>query len=1207
MTGIINVMPSEGENKSQDPKMVADDAYDIDDGDNDIGLHDDYDGARNEILVDASHESLVSGAREMSPRKKAIKNIISLDTMCGQFATDANSTVGVDVSCGAIPSFTKEVPYNSAGLSLVDSVEKSPSNGFFSPNHRRRKRPTRISSMPAASPNNDTIIVERRLRASDIMLTSNRRKRPSFRPSNPRVERFNYAKALLRSDKELERLSRTIRSEINESELFELAQAAEKAAALGVDNFSGRASTFGGEQHRKGRKELEKTIDGSTMNGARAATTQHNTATYSLAKIPTPNQAKPQQLQQFEIDNWKKANRNSEQSLLDHARAAAAAVVVAKQAVQLQSSATEQIRREPEKRSMGIDSLRDVNEVIPVWKELHHHMRTHFYRASVEENSLFFSEPETISAPPTKDPTIPNTTNSASPAAKENIKDHADDQRKKSFLDNLTGMKLLPNFQPKESPLIEDATCESNNETEEHGTFSVDDSEALDLSAPLRLINSDECLQSEGDGLSHESKHLNGDKLHGQATHLAPRLPRMSEGFNREVMQISTEDMPVSLERSTSDDESSSDSDDDDYDQTSSVSLRDKNVALRSQAYHEDEYEVVESAASSAEEKRESSLSSPQYEQLSPASPSKSYILGHSSPQFPENASSAAPSTPTYNVIPPRRSSGFSTPVHLRVIKRIHSNSVSEDNRSSSNDYLNGSKPERSQSVDLQEGACASTPATSEYAQFEPNSIVQKSSGRSPQILTVPPSFEYAKAAHLDLPTIPSMKGKTERQKVSRNFGRRIDRAQWKAGSVSPPNSPIALTEPSKLIANEGSEDHSFLMHKQTQSRELDGLSVELKTAPSSKTAGVNDQQRDAAAFEESLRMSILKSQHEDAMDEKKECDNATTSSSRLSTCDDRRNSLSPMPTEESSSLFDRKQGKLGHPSADHNEFVSSLRKRVEKSKSTTKSTNTAPLANGTAIETFGPDETSERKELELNHSMCTDESSEVDFDKISVCHSMPQTEVSFKIAVQTVQGVAAQTVQEVFSHLSLGGTKSEVLSREWQAEGENKEYLSNYFYCAKTTKGGNLRRSSLEVSSPLEDDSNGLVCAEPCNDRDFRCHMFGIDTMCGGLIDLLPNDVDANEKVQDKNGILSQTPTRDRTSSISTDKINRNQLHSNTGPDSQEPVDETWLGMVQKVASERLNLQFQTDENEMDSSRHRRPYTPPGLSRKLPNPNQTI
>jgi hypothetical protein len=116
---------------------------------------------------------------------------------------------------------------------------------------------------------------------------------------------------------------------------------------------------------------------------------------------------------------------------------------------------------------------------------------------------------------------------------------------------------------------------------------------------------------------------------------------------------------------------------------------------------------------------------------------------------------------------------------------------------------------------------------------------------------------------------------------------------------------------------------------------------------------------------------------------------------------------------------------------------------------------------------------------------------------------------------------------------------------------------------------------------------------------------------MCGGLIDLLPHDADVDsafrsERRQGSNSVLSHTPTRDRSSSISMDQMKKNRRHSHSGANSYKERDEgTWLGMFQKVASEQLNLQFQTEENELETSRHH-PYTPPCLSRKLPNPNQT-
>ena len=61
-------------------------------------------------------------------------------------------------------------------------------------------------------------------------------------------ERHNYAKALLCSDRELEKLSRKIRTEIQLSEMLELAVEAECAANAGLPSFSAKSSTFGSEE-----------------------------------------------------------------------------------------------------------------------------------------------------------------------------------------------------------------------------------------------------------------------------------------------------------------------------------------------------------------------------------------------------------------------------------------------------------------------------------------------------------------------------------------------------------------------------------------------------------------------------------------------------------------------------------------------------------------------------------------------------------------------------------------------------------------------------------------------------------------------------------------------------------------------------------------------------------------------------------------------
>ena len=67
-------------------------------------------------------------------------------------------------------------------------------------------------------------------------------------------ERYNYAKALLESDEELERLAQKIRSEIRQSEMLELAEEAERAADAGLKKFSGRASSFGDDRDLVGLK-----------------------------------------------------------------------------------------------------------------------------------------------------------------------------------------------------------------------------------------------------------------------------------------------------------------------------------------------------------------------------------------------------------------------------------------------------------------------------------------------------------------------------------------------------------------------------------------------------------------------------------------------------------------------------------------------------------------------------------------------------------------------------------------------------------------------------------------------------------------------------------------------------------------------------------------------------------------------------------------
>lgn len=225
-----------------------------------------------------------------------------------------------------------------------------------------------------------------------------------------KVERFNYAKALLRSDDELEKLAQKIRAEINESELFELALAAEKAAEAGEDKFTGRASTFGtSEQH--------------STPGTSVATANVSTPVFGPSKTPaTPPQSKPVRntgtsapITPTEtpvpplprVPLRMDVGGSSASKLFPTAGPGGSAIhpsTVRERSISEPHLSTLSILdsailvipphqpHQPEKRSMRIHSLRDVSEVIPHFKELHAHMRTHLYREQVEVKALFFKE-----------------------------------------------------------------------------------------------------------------------------------------------------------------------------------------------------------------------------------------------------------------------------------------------------------------------------------------------------------------------------------------------------------------------------------------------------------------------------------------------------------------------------------------------------------------------------------------------------------------------------------------------------------------------------------------------------------------------------------------------------------------------------------------------------------------------------------------------
>lgn len=130
------------------------------------------------------------------------------------------------------------------------------------------------------------------------------------------------------SDQELELYSRQIRMELRQSEMLELAAEAERAAAAGRKSFCGRASTFGGDD-----SNLEFLAESSQR--IRPLMTRRRKVDFG-----TPLKG----------------------------------------------------RSQTDQSKISVVALRDVNEVVPPFRDFHMHLRTHFARRRVKEDMLVFEE-----------------------------------------------------------------------------------------------------------------------------------------------------------------------------------------------------------------------------------------------------------------------------------------------------------------------------------------------------------------------------------------------------------------------------------------------------------------------------------------------------------------------------------------------------------------------------------------------------------------------------------------------------------------------------------------------------------------------------------------------------------------------------------------------------------------------------------------------
>lgn len=639
-------------------------------------------------------------------------------------------------------SRTKE-PYE---IDLKHSLVDSASMDNLQVDRRRRRRSTPLLS--AMDPTNGKIIrplasftLKRRSISGPAATTG-----ASPALTSRRRERFNYAKALLLSDDELERFSRKIRLEINESELYELALAAEKAAAAGDSKFSGRLTTFGQTTDTTmGASEILRNSSTTSRKTTRSRPGNRDAEAISLPDAYTSNDP-----------NVGSANL----SLLEKPKT---------------SPLTQRTFTllEPEKRSMEVSSLRNVNEVIPRWLELHGHMRTHLFMEKVDQSILSFSldhsdhamEGSTCHRFPSlsvRDSVGPRRVALSS----QNIflNPH---RRSRSWLDDIADIALPALGGTKSTRQLEEARDSPTATTAFVGSFDdnatdhfghkrkekgLDESiQSLQPSSPSTLT--DRASSMEGNSLRMPVPlSLTNSSYEDQKKAMRPELPTSLVARLLERPEAYDTHEHSSVERlhdgkAVLCNHSASSS------ETSSV-VAANNIA-HSDLKKSDSIAVKTVPSRSknplkADVRQEDDLASSvalfDIDDESTCEPSLEASM-HSMNHSP----SPVPQTPNVNeVITPPIESVFSTPAHLRVIKELHRDlSVKKAKAHNAN-----SKQERQQQRQHADGEIC-TPAIS-FDPFEPNSIVATSPSMIGNIArrTTAPLLYDAETAYLALPTI---------------------------------------------------------------------------------------------------------------------------------------------------------------------------------------------------------------------------------------------------------------------------------------------------------------------------------------------------------------------------------------------------------------------------------------------------------------------
>ena len=1031
----------------------------------------------------------------------------------------------------------------------------------------RRNRPARAPLLSSMDPTSSKIIgkpsaLTLKQRASSVgsAVVGVAGSRALLQPR--RMERYNYAKALLLSDDELERFSQKIRSEINESEMFELAQAAEKAAADGETHFRGRASTFGSIEHAMSAGQPTATTFSRSIDQPSLASTEIQKITKNvrsvsaalgdLVTLTTPQRTRTES--EPNGDSIGAVNLSLPGNLKN-------------QKTHLSFLA------EPGKRSMKVKALRNINEVIPKWKELHGHLRTHLHRERVTDMQLFFDmdTSEDVHAKSScRFPTLPmigrhnksrsdidqlfpsenvdgaqEITHRRSRSWVEDIADialpalgqaHALNRSLASFGDAAIALASFDDTSTDRSDKAEESIEQSEDEEQKNSfvpKMSGFHDEIDTLTTPVPLIPTGSTLQ---------------DTARTIEPSLLARLPRRKDVFEVLEPPISAnqkvDDCSRDIYSSTYSSENVHQSTKEDPAESSEPSC--PPVSSGGNPVGE-EQELIGAYMKSSEDIASLSLFDDDDESSCPESPLLGQNPKTSTHQSISSETSFIPQTPAVNREKNsghvRAASLFSTPAHLRIIKGLYRNDRNVPNDPTSSSPVASAQEAKRQQTESQ----TATPAVS-FGPIEPNSIVAHSPD-VPRVSNLTRRTRSSRlhdddASYLALPSINGTSSYMLQQKNENNF-RSADttqRGMQFRTSRSSPNLRASLE--SKLDTDE--------TPRGTNNREVVSVSRSLFETP------------------EAINFSGLQ------MDEKKECDDLAFPKMTDAT----------IATAESSD-----HTVISHQQGDDDILKPSFSPDaadIQNTNTLIDETETAALVR-------------KRGEVGLHilTSLESKSGSESPVDRrwithgsASMCHSLPSPDRNFKAVIQGVM-----------SHFS-PRKKKERFFKDFHPAAENREYLNNYFYCSKKelTDPSTANRSiDDETQSAAQFSDNippgQMSWTDPCVGTQ-QCNLFGADSLCGGFSFWFPQE---GRNINMEEDISNSHFTEDHSHRSSSSRLRASSLGALEMRDHeaslrglpQHDEKDSWLRMFQ-------SFKFSFTTNESQGTKPTIPFSPPELARRF-------